>query len=438
MSTAFATDLQDYQRRGLAERVAAAIDAVRRRGDEALRDAAPARDPGRALVGGVATDDRLRLTAVEIDACVQAIAPIALDDLRLVQEQARLLAGAQRAAIADFETDGVCGSRLGIRHVPVQSVGICVPGGGAAPALSAVQAAALAARAAGVQRIVACIGVAAGCPPSWTLLVAALALAGVDEIYRVGGVRGLAALSFGTESILRADIALGLGDGAMDEAMGQLSCARRGDGATGILVIADDGADPELVAADLVAAGECGPQARGVLITTSPTLAARVATAVERQLRSLPGAKLSQQVWGRSRAIHVVRDCDAACALADRHGFACVEVMTAEPRWFLERLHRCTELFLGAGAGAALAGVLDRPAALRTACERGSLSVDAFLRVITYHETESGLAADGAAAFGRHRRVAGLEAHARACELRAAWQSRKDRQRAALAAPQLT
>lgn len=400
MSTAFAIDLEDYERRHVAERIAAQVDAVRRRGDGALAGAVPGSDP-------------VSLTREETNVCIRSLGTDALEDLRAVQGQQRRLAQAQRAALVDFESDWTGDSRVGVRHVPLRSVGLCVAEDGGSPAaVCAIQAAAIAARVAGVEHVVACVGSA---PPP---LVAALALAGVEELYRVSGPLGLAAMSIGTESIPRVDLTLGLGDPALAEAQAQL-CNMRRDDAAGLLVIADESADAELVAADLVAAAECGPTARAVLITTSPALAATVATVAERQLRSLPRPALAARAWRRAQALHVVDDLQAACALANRHPLARVEVMAAEPRWFLPRLNRCSELFLGAHAGAPLNDGPLRLGALSGAGEWQPLSPGRFLRAITYQEARPGGGSHRTAALVRHRRAAGLEAQARACELRA-------------------
>jgi sulfopropanediol 3-dehydrogenase len=412
MSTALASTLYDYDGQELAESVSVVIDAVRRRGDDAVRGGA-----GRS---GADLSLPLALQPDEVKFCLEAIPAAVLEDMRLVQGRTRRFAEAQRAAITDFETEVSTGVRVGVRRVPVSSVGICLPNRATdGLALSAVQAAAITAQAAGVERVVACVPAGADEPPP-PLLIAALSTAGLTEIYRAAGVHGFAALSFGTESIPRVERVFGLGDPALNEAERRIPAARDGDVGLGILIIADDHSDPELIAADLIAAGECGETARGVLITTSPALAATVASTVERQLKALPGGQGARRAWERRDSIHVVDDREAACALADRHALHCVEVMAVEPRWYLGRLHRCTELFLGAGAGIALAeDVFARAGAQTPAGELEQLWVGAFLHTITYRESEEHGAADSAA-LARHCRVAGLEARARAYELRAA------------------
>ncbi len=407
MTTASATDLQDYSSRDLADHVDAILDAVRRRGDDALIERRPGQ-PARPVA----------LEPDEIDRCVGWVPPATMADLRLVQDRARRFAAAQGAALADFETDGLPGTRAGVRHVAIGSAGICLPGawpGGLV--LSSAQAAVIAAVSAGVRRVAVCLGE----PDSdaATLLVAAVALAGATEIYRVGGARGFAAMQFGTESIQRAERVFGIGDAELEEGQRRALAADAGSIGRGIVIIADDHADPELIAADLIAAGESGPRTRAVLIATSPALAARAASEIARQLPTLPGAARAQAAWSRRGTIHVVDDREAACALADHYAPQRVEVMTLEPRWFLERLSRCGELFLGPGAAIALSeDMLARPRAVSRVGQLEPLWVGSFMHTVTYRETEV-CEASGSAALARHHRIAGLEAHARACELRA-------------------
>lgn len=415
MSCAEATDLHDYELRELAERVAPVLDGVRRRGDEAL-----ARPP-------------LRMRARDIEYCVQALAPTVVDDLRLAQDRVRRFADMQRAAIRDFETDTVAGACCGVRHVAAASAGVCLPADPDGLSLQAAQAAVIAARAAGVERVVACVPAAGnaaraaragtlvggaattpdGARPS-ALLVAALALAGAHEIYLSAGVGALAALTFGTESIPRVETVVGGGDAAMAEAHRQLAAIGTGRLRPGILILADDDADPEIIAADLISAHGCGPRSHGVLITTSPVLAARVAGAVERQLDLLPHGEDLARAWYERGTIALAADAKGACRLADRHGLECVEIMMGDARWYLSRLRRCRHVSLGPRSGAALADQLLAPATPPQATE-GAASVAGFLRAITYCEGYGD--DDGASA--RLRRLVGLEAHARACEARA-------------------
>ncbi|HEX6620846.1 MAG TPA: histidinol dehydrogenase, partial [Solirubrobacteraceae bacterium] len=200
MSKSYATDADDYRRGEIAETVAHVIDAVRRRGDEAVRDHARRAD-------GWAPDD-FRLSQREIDRCVAEIPASTRADIRFAQGQLERFAEAQRASLRDVEIETLPGIRLGHRHIPFASVGAYVPGRRRLP-VAAAQMSVVAARVAGVPRIVACAPPRDGGPVAAD--VAAMALAGAHEIYAVGGIHGLAALALGTESIPRVDVIVASG-----------------------------------------------------------------------------------------------------------------------------------------------------------------------------------------------------------------------------------
>ena len=378
MSKSWATDADDYRRSELAERVAHVIDAVRRRGDEAVYEYALRTD------GWVADD--FRLSAREIDACIDQVSTAALEEMRFAQDQLARFAEAQRASLQDVEIETLPGVRLGHRHIPLGSVGAYVPAGRDVPAAALTSV--VAARAAGVERVAVCA------PPHDGRLVAhvvaAMRLAGVDEIYALGGVHAVAALAFGTESIPRVDLIIGSGDTLLVEAQRQL-LGKVGIevfvGPPEILVVADETADPGQVAADLLAEAAHDPEARAVLVTTSPGLAARMPDEIERRLHALRRSRAAEAAWRRQGAIHLAASPDDVCAIVDRHAFEHVEILTADPQWYLERLRNYGALFLGAGAaaagGEAALGVNHTAPTGRAARFSGGLSVGRFLKTVT-------------------------------------------------------
>jgi sulfopropanediol 3-dehydrogenase len=378
MSKSWATDADDYRRSELAERVAHVIDAVRRRGDEAVYEYALRTD------GWVADD--FRLSAREIDACIDQVSTAALEEMRFAQDQLARFAEAQRASLQDVEIETLPGVRLGHRHIPLGSVGAYVPAGRDVPAAALTSV--VAARAAGVERVAVCAP-----PHDGTLVahvVAAMRLAGVDEIYALGGVHAVAALAFGTESIPRVDLIIGSGDTLLVEAQRQL-LGKVGIevfvGPPEILVVADETADPGQVAADLLAEAAHDPEARAVLVTTSPGLAARMPDEIERRLHALRRSGAAEAAWRRQGAIHLAASPDDVCAIVDRHAFEHVEILTADPQWYLERLRNYGALFLGAGAaaagGEAALGVNHTAPTGRAARFSGGLSVGRFLKTVT-------------------------------------------------------
>ncbi|WP_249018867.1 histidinol dehydrogenase [Conexibacter sp. S30A1] len=400
MSTALATDLQDYDRRDLAERVAEVVNAVRRQGDAAVSKA--------ATVHG----------AAELTRYVYAIPSSVAADIRLIQRRLTQAAAVEFSSLTDVETEVSVGTRMGVHHVAVDSLGVCLAD--ASPRgveLGVAEATVIIARAAGVRRVIACLPPDHDGKPS-ALVAATLALAGVDTMHCVGGVQGLAALAFGTETIPRVDLLVGVGDPALDECVRQLSAAGCQTRSHGVLVVADESAPADLIAADLIAAGECDPTGRGVLITTSPELAETVHAAVERQLITLPNIETVRCAWRRLGAINVVDGPDKACELANRYAVERVEVLTRDPRAYMGKLSECSELLLGQGAGVALANpvVSREPAHFSSG---GTFpSVKAFMRSIPYRVAESA-ARDEIEALAQRCRMTGQEAHARACERRA-------------------
>jgi sulfopropanediol 3-dehydrogenase len=283
------------------------------------------------------------------------------------------------------------------------------------------------AKTAGVPRVVSCTPPYEGAPRAAT--IAAMALAGADEIYVLGGVQALAALALGTATIPRVDLLVGPGNAYVAEAKRQLF----GDvgidllaGPTEILVLADERADPVVVAADLIGQAEHGPDSPAVLITTSQELADRVGVEIERQLAAdLPTADAATAAWRDHGEIHVVDTREEAAALADEYAFEHVEVLTLEPRWYLERLTNYGALFLGEGTTVAYGDktigtnhVLPTAGAARYT---GGLWVGKFLKTVTHQEIRT---AHASAQIGevcaRQCRVEGFEAHARSADVRLA------------------
>jgi sulfopropanediol 3-dehydrogenase len=417
MSKSCAIDADDYRRGEIAETVAHVIDGVRRRGDDALRDYALRAD-------GWAPDE-FRLSEEEIERAIAQVPASTRQDIRFAQHQLERFAEAQRASLRDVEIETLPGIRLGHRHIPFASVGAYVPGRRRLP-VGAAQMSVVAAKVAGVPRIVACAPPRHGGPLATD--VATMALAGAHEIYAVGGIHGLAALALGTESIERVDVVLASSGPHVVEAQRQLLGHVGIDvfgGPAEILILADETADPEIVAADLLAQAEVDPEARAVLVTTSEALADWVRIEIERQLMALPLSGVAGTAWRRHGAIHLVATPEEACAIADRHAFEHVEVLTADPRWYLGRLHNYGALHLGAGTTVAFGetgtGTNHTLPTGRASRFTGALWVGRFLKTVTYQECidlrASRIVGEACA---RRNRLQGLEAHARTCDLRLA------------------
>ena len=237
--------------RQVQETVAKLIADVKMRGDAAVRELSAKFDTW--------SPANFRLSQAEIDSLVASVSRQTTEDIQFAQTQIRNFAQAQKAALKDIEVETLPGVRLGHRNIPVDSVGCYIPGG-RYPMVASSHMTIVTAKVAGVRRVVACTPPTGGKPHPET--VAAMALAGADEIYILGGVQAIAAMALGTETIAAVDMVVGAGNAYVAEAKRQLFGQVGIDllaGPTEILVVADDLADVELVAADLLGQAEHGP-----------------------------------------------------------------------------------------------------------------------------------------------------------------------------------
>jgi sulfopropanediol 3-dehydrogenase len=311
--------------------------------------------------------------------------------IAFAQEQVRGFAERQLATLGTLDVETRPGVRLGHRHIPVDAVGAYVPGG-RYPMLASSFMTVLVAKAAGVRRVAACAPPREGRGMEPSMLYA-IATSGADEIFCLGGVQALAALAFGADGIEPVDMLVGAGNAYVAEAKRQLFGRVGIDllaGPTEVLVIADGGADPELVAADLLGQAEHGPTSPGLLVSTSWELAADVAAAVDRLLGSWPTAPVAGPAWRDHGEIVVVRDDEEAIEIADRYAAEHVEVHVAEEKLdlYLERLRNYGSLFLGSEAtvvyGDKAVGTNHVLPTARAARYTGGLWVGKFLKTVTY------------------------------------------------------
>jgi sulfopropanediol 3-dehydrogenase len=362
------------------------------------------------------------LSGADIDACVDRVPAQVLDDIAFCQEQVRRFAQAQRETMLDLEIETLPGVRLGHRHVPVAAVGAYVPGG-RYPMVASAHMSVVTAKVAGVERVAACTPPLAGQLPDAT--VAAMHLAGADEIYVLGGVQALAALALGTETIAAVDFLVGPGNAYVVEAKRRLFGRVGIDlvaGPTEILVVADGTADARIVAADLLGQAEHGPGSPAVLITTSPELAEQTLREVDSQLRTLPTADIAAAAWRDHGEIVVVASDEEALELADRYAFEHVEIHTADPRWYLDRMRNYGALFLGEQTTVAYGDktigtnhILPTAGAARYT---GGLWVGKFLKTVTYQECDEQASVSIGEVSARQCRIENFEGHARSCDVR--------------------
>jgi histidinol dehydrogenase len=357
------------------EKVAAILEQVRSGGDRALLDLSERFDGVRP--------DPLRLPAERLRQAWEATP----ERLRAALELAhgRILDFHRRQRPQDLNVEGPHGERLGRRWRPVERAGLYVPGGRAAYP-STVLMNAVPAIVAGVERVVMVTPPGPGGEPNETVLAAAH-LAGVEEVYRVGGAQAVAALAFGTETIPRVDVISGPGNlwvtlakKAVYGRVGIDSLA----GPSEVLVIADHTARADQVAADLMAQAEHDPLAAAILITTSRELAAAVPAAIEAQLADHPRAAITRQALNDWGLIVVTGDLEQAAALSDRFAPEHLELLVENPAPLADRIRQAGAIFLGPwtpeAVGDYLAGPNHTLPTGGTARFSGALCVETFLR----------------------------------------------------------
>ena len=330
------------------------VDAVRRRGDRAVIDFT------RRFDGVTLSRRQLRVDEAEIRAAQRAVAPVALRALRLAAR--RIAAFHRRQRVRSWSYRDAAGLRLGQRITPLQRVGLYVPGGHAAYP-SSVLMNAVPARVAGVREV---IMVSPAGPGGFNpAVLAAAAIAGVDAVYRIGGAQAVAALAYGTKTIPAVDKIVGPGNAWVQAAKkivyGTVDIDKIA-GPSEVLVIADSSADPEHVAADLLAQAEHGSGDEcAVLLTPSRPLAIAVQAAIQRQLQRLPRRADIARVLRRRGALVVVRNLAEAADVADTVAPEHLELIVKDPQRWAPRIRNAGALFLGPFAPAPLGDYVAGP-----------------------------------------------------------------------------
>jgi sulfopropanediol 3-dehydrogenase len=365
--------------------VEAIIADVRARGDRAVRELSEKFDNW--------SPHSFRLTDDEIAALVAKVAPRTIDDIKFAQAQIRNFAEIQKVALKDVEVETLPGVILGHRHIPVARVGCYVPGG-RYPMVASAHMSIVTARVAGVGHITACTPPNQGGPHPET--IAAMHLGGADEIHVLGGVQAVAAMALGTASFQPVDMLVGPGNAYVAEAKRQLYGRVGIDlfaGPTEILVIADETADAEMCATDLLGQAEHGPTSPAILLTTSERLAHEVVHEVARQLHVLQTADVAGVAWRDFGEVILCADDAEMVEEADRIAAEHVEVLCREPRWWLERLKNYGALFLGpetnVSYGDKVIGTNHTLPTKGAARYTGGLWVGKFLKTCTYQEIKT-------------------------------------------------
>ncbi len=319
--------------------VAKIIADVRARGDAALIELTTKFD------GFPITHETLRFTPAEIDAAAKRTPADVRDALQVAHD--RITAHHEKQKPLDHVYQDHLGVTLGTLWTAVEAVGLYVPGGLAAYP-SSVLMNAVPARVAGASRIAMTVPTPRG--EVNDAVLAAAKIAGITEIYRVGGAQAVAALAFGTESIVPVSKVVGPGNAYVAAAKRQVFGTVGIDmiaGPSEVLVIADSSANPAWVAADLLAQAEHGAGAQSILVTTDAKLAGATAAEVERQLALLPREKIAREGWEEFGAIIVVASLAEAVELANRLASEHVELALDDPQQLLGKIRNAGAIFLG-------------------------------------------------------------------------------------------
>jgi len=383
-----------YLKRGKNAADAAAADAkVRKTVEEMIQHIAAngdkaVREYSRKLDNWDPQDFRLSKDAIK--GAIAQLSARELEDISFAQTQIRRFAEAQRAALRDIEVETLPGVILGHRNIPVNAVGCYVPGG-KYPMIASAHMSVLTAKVAGVPRVVATAPPFKGAPHP--AIVAAMHFAGADEIFALGGVQGVAAMALGTESIKPVDMIVGPGNMFVAEAKRQLYGRVGIDlfaGPTETLVIADETADAEMCAVDLLGQAEHGPTSPAVLLTTSEALAKATLVEVERQLKILPTADIARVSWAEYGAVIVSDSREEMVVVADELAFEHVQILTADPDYFLKHMTNYGALFLGSRTnvsfGDKVIGTNHTLPTSRNARYTGGLWVGKFIKTCTYQK----------------------------------------------------
>lgn len=403
---------QDAQAdRSLTEKVSAIIERVKTEGDTALRAFSQQFDN--------VVPTQFEVSEQEIAEALQGMDAQTRRDSEFAINQVRRFAQAQLATMQPLEVETLPGVHLGHRIIPVQTVGCYVPGG-RYPILSAPVMSIVPATVAGCEQIIACLP-----PGAHPTMIAVCHLAGAHRIFRVGGAQAIAAMAWGTESIPSVDKIVGPGNAFVNEAKRQVFGRVGIDALAGpseIFTIADDSADPRILAADMLAQAEHDIHTRVGLATTSRDIAERTLAEVERQLASLPTAATAGEAWRRQGEIALCEDEAQLIAFADHMATEHLQVHTRDPHATAAKIRNYGSLFIGQNASVVFSdkccGTNHTLPTMAAARYTGGLWVGAYVKICTHQWIdEQGIPAIAEPAI-RQSRTEGMQGHRRAAEIR--------------------
>jgi histidinol dehydrogenase len=403
---------QDAQAdRTLTDKVSAIIERVKTEGDAALRAFSQQFDN--------VVPEQFEVTAQEIENALNDLDPQTRRDSEFAIAQVRRFAQAQLATMQPLEVETLPGVHLGHRIIPVQTVGCYVPGG-RYPILSAPVMSIVPATVAGCEQIIACLP-----PAAHPAMIAVCHLAGAHRIFKIGGAQAIAAMAWGTDSVPAVDKIVGPGNAFVNEAKRQVFGKVGIDALAGpseIFTVADDSADPRILAADLLAQAEHDVHTRVGLATTSRAIAEGTLMEIERQLTTLPTAATAGEAWRRQGEIVLCDTEEQLIAFADFMATEHLQVHTRDPHGTAAKIRNYGSLFIGQNASVVFSdkccGTNHTLPTMAAARYTGGLWVGAYVKICTHQWIDDkGIAAIAEPAI-RQSRTEGMQGHRRAAEIR--------------------
>ncbi len=365
---------------------------------------------------------RFKLSEQEIQAIIGRLPAQAISDIQFAQEQVRNFALAQRAALQDIELETLPGVILGHKNIPVNRVGCYVPGG-RYPMVASAHMSTVTAKAAGVKEVIACTPPINGELPAAT--IAAIHFGGADAIYIIGGVQALASMAYGALGMAPVDMLVGPGNAYVAEAKRQLFGLVGIDllaGPTEVLIVADETADAEMVAVDLLGQAEHGPTSPALLLTTSRRLAQSIEAEIGRQLERLPTADLAGAAWRDYGEVILVDTDEELVQVADDIASEHVQILTRDPDYFLQNMSNYGALFLGPETNVAygdkVIGTNHTLPTKKAARYTGGLWVGKFIKTVTYQRLTEAASATIGEYGSRLCALEGFMGHQAQCDLR--------------------
>ena len=335
--------------------------------------------------------ENFELNAKQIKEAIAKLDPQIIKDTNFCQDNVRQFAQAQLATMLPLEVKIREGVTLGHRHIPVNTVGSYIPGG-RYPMFGSAQMSIIPAKVAGVKRVHACTPPVKG-EGYYPATINAMKNAGADRIFIIGGVPALAMMAFGMGVVEPADILCGAGNKFVAEAKRQLFGRCGIDllaGPTEIMVIADDSADPSLVACDILGQAEHDPNSGISLICLSEDFARRTIAEVEKQLKTLPTREIASQSWATNGIVQVADNKDEAIALSDDYAPEHLELHVKDTDYYFNRLTNYGSLFIGEETTVAYGdksiGTNHILPTSRSARYTGGVWVGKFLKTCTYQK----------------------------------------------------